>query len=97
MNILCIGDIVGSNGCRFLRSHLPHLKKIKQVDLVIANGENSADGNGLTPASVDYLFHSGVDVITSGGKAIPFTIRQKPWFALPISQIPLRRAMVCVW
>lgn len=69
MNILCIGDVVGSNGCHFLRSHLPHLKKIKQVDLVIANGENSADGNGLTPSSVDYLFHSGVDVITSGNHA----------------------------
>lgn len=66
MNILCIGDVVGSNGCQFLRSHLPALKKIKQIDLVIANGENSADGNGITPVSADYLLHSGVDVITTG-------------------------------
>ena len=66
MNILAIGDIVGSVGCRFLRMHLPNLKKLKGIDLVIANGENSADGNGLTPSSVRFLFDSGVDVITSG-------------------------------
>ena len=66
MNILALGDVVGSIGCRFLRRHLPSLKKLKGIDLVIANGENSADGNGLTPASAQYLFDSGVDVITSG-------------------------------
>ncbi|MFU0832862.1 MAG: 2',3'-cyclic-nucleotide 2'-phosphodiesterase [Oscillospiraceae bacterium] len=66
MNILAIGDVVGSIGCRFLRKHLPAIKKIKGIDLVIANGENSADGNGLTPSSARYLFDSGVDVITTG-------------------------------
>lgn len=66
VNILCIGDVVGSMGCEFLRDHLPALKKMKQVDLVIANGENSADGNGITPASAQHLFTSGVDVITGG-------------------------------
>ncbi|MCI1956098.1 MAG: TIGR00282 family metallophosphoesterase [Oscillospiraceae bacterium] len=66
MNILAIGDVVGSIGCRFLRSHLPTLKKLKAIDLVIVNGENSADGNGLTPVSVQYLFDSGADVVTSG-------------------------------
>ena len=66
MNILCIGDVVGSQGCQFLRSHLPALKKTKGIDLVIANGENSADGNGITPASAEYLLDSGVDVITTG-------------------------------
>lgn len=66
MNILAIGDVVGSIGCRFLRERLPQLKKLKGIDLVIANGENSADGNGLTPVSVQFLLDSGVDVITSG-------------------------------
>ena len=55
MNILCIGDVVGSQGCQFLRAHLPALKKTKAIDLVIANGENSADGNGITPDSARYL------------------------------------------
>ena len=69
MNILAIGDVVGSVGCRFLRSRLPSLKKVKGVDLVVCNGENSADGNGITPASAEYLFQSGVDVITTGNHA----------------------------
>lgn len=66
MNILCIGDIVGNAGCEFLRSHLPALRKLYDAELVIANGENSAEGNGLTPASAEMLFSAGVDVITSG-------------------------------
>jgi 2',3'-cyclic-nucleotide 2'-phosphodiesterase len=66
MNIMAIGDVVGSIGCRFLREHLPQLKKSKGIDLVIANGENSADGNGITPTSAQFLLDSGVDVITTG-------------------------------
>ena len=66
VNILCIGDVVGSVGLQFLREKLPGLKRLKGVDLVICNGENSADGNGLTPVSARHLFDSGVDVITTG-------------------------------
>lgn len=66
MKILAIGDIVGSVGCRFLREKLPALKKAERIDLVIANGENSADGNGITPSSAEYIFSSGVDIITGG-------------------------------
>lgn len=69
MNILCIGDVVGSVGCKFLMKTLPSFKKLKGIDLVIANGENSSDGNGITPASAKQLFDSGVDVITSGNHA----------------------------
>ena len=78
MNILAIGDVVGSIGCKFLRAHLPQLKKIKGVDLVIANGENSADGNGITPVSARFLFDSGVDVITAGNH----TFRRKESYDL---------------
>lgn len=66
MNILTIGDVVGSGGCEHLRIRLPELKKLKAIDLVIANGENSAAGNGITPFSADFLFDSGVDIITTG-------------------------------
>ncbi len=66
MNILCIGDVVGSIGCDFLRSKLPQLKRVKGIDVVICNGENSADGNGITPSSAKHLFDSGVDIITLG-------------------------------
>lgn len=66
MNILVIGDVVSAKGCEFLRSVLPTLKKVKGIDLCIANGENSAVGNGITPFSAQYLFDSGVDFITTG-------------------------------
>ncbi len=66
---MAIGDVVGSEGCEFLRSNLPKLKKQYAIDLVVANGENSAEGNGITPFSARYLFDSGVDVITTGNHA----------------------------
>ena len=69
MRILCIGDVVGGVGCRFLRTKLPALKRVKGVDLTVCNGENSADGNGLTPASAKFLFDSGVDAVTLGNHA----------------------------
>lgn len=66
MRVLCIGDVVAGVGCRFLREKLPALKRSMNVDIVICNGENSADGNGVLPTSADFLFKSGVDVITLG-------------------------------
>lgn len=66
MNILCIGDVIGSVGCDFLRRHLPTLKRLKGIDCVIVNGENSADTNGITPTSADHILTSGADCITGG-------------------------------
>lgn len=66
MKILCIGDVVGKVGCEFLRSKLPNLKREKGIDLTVCNGENASDGNGITPTTAEYLFDSGVDVITLG-------------------------------
>lgn len=66
MRILMIGDVVGAPGCAYVRRHLPALKKIKGVQLCIANGENSAVGNGILPGSAQHLFDSGVDLITTG-------------------------------
>lgn len=69
MNILAIGDIVGLNGCGFLREKLHSIKKLKSIDVVIANGENSANGNGITPSGAEDIFASGVDVISTGNHA----------------------------
>lgn len=66
MNILVLGDVVSSAGCEFVRKKLPALKKLKGIDFCIANGENSARGNGVTPESAEYLFSSGVDFLTGG-------------------------------
>ena len=66
MNILFVGDVVGQNSCRDLTEALPALKKRFGVDAVIVNGENSADGNGITPHSAELLLSGGEDVITTG-------------------------------
>ena len=70
MNVLLIGDIVGKQGCEYLREQLPALKRDYKADIVIANGENSAVGNGITPQSAKYIFDSGVDVITLGNHSL---------------------------
>lgn len=70
MKIMLIGDIVSSQGCEYLRQTLPNLKKEFGADIVIANGENSAVGNGITPKSANHIFSSGVDVITLGNHSL---------------------------
>ncbi len=69
MNVLAIGDVVGNEGCEFLRNTLPAYKRYKNIDLCIVNGENSAQGNGITPRSAQHLSDSGADVITTGNHA----------------------------
>ncbi|WP_319560858.1 TIGR00282 family metallophosphoesterase [Marispirochaeta sp.] len=66
VNALILGDIVGQPGIRAVFIHLKQLIRDTGADLVIANGENSADGFGITPQIVDQLFSCGVDVITTG-------------------------------
>jgi 2',3'-cyclic-nucleotide 2'-phosphodiesterase len=66
MRILFIGDIVGRPGRDLVRLGLRPLVEHHAVDLVIANGENSAGGFGITREIGDDLLDRGVDVLTSG-------------------------------
>ena len=67
MNILLLGDIMGPSGCEAVTQKLPKIIKDKNIDFVIANGENAADpGVGITKKIYDELLSTGVDVITSG-------------------------------
>ena len=66
MNILCVGDVVGTVGCQHLERVLPTIKRTYAVDVCIVNGENSADGNGITRVSAERLFACGADAVTSG-------------------------------
>ncbi len=70
MNILAIGDVVGAPGCEMLRRRLPGLKKFYGVDLCVVNGENSAEGNGITPQSLDSILNAGADVVTTGNHGL---------------------------
>ena len=66
VRILFIGDIVGRPGRELVRLGLPAIVEHHQIDLVIANAENSAAGFGITREIGDQLLDWGVDVMTSG-------------------------------
>ncbi len=66
MNILFIGDIVGSPGRRAVKELLPVFREQEDIDMVVANAENAAGGRGITPKLADELFRHGVDIITLG-------------------------------
>ncbi|MGH2990257.1 MAG: TIGR00282 family metallophosphoesterase [Solirubrobacterales bacterium] len=66
MRVLFIGDIVGKPGRAGLARAMPGLRERHSPDLVIANGENSAGGLGITEKVAGEIFASGVEVITTG-------------------------------
>ncbi len=66
MRILTVGDIVASEGREFIYNNLGRIKRIFKIDYCIANGENSANTNGITTEIASNLLYSGVDVVTLG-------------------------------
>src|SRR5258706_4442598 len=66
MRILFIGDIVGSPGRQIVQDRLADIVSQRQIDLVIANGENAASGFGITPRLADELLGMGIEVLTGG-------------------------------
>ncbi len=66
MNILFIGDIFASAGRKIVVDHLADIRATHNIDLAIANAENSAGGFGITPRIAEELFGLGVDVLTGG-------------------------------
>jgi 2',3'-cyclic-nucleotide 2'-phosphodiesterase len=66
MRVLFIGDVVGRPGRDGLAAAMPDLRRSHSPDLVIANGENSAGGLGITEKTAKGMFEIGIDVITTG-------------------------------
>ncbi len=66
MNIMMIGDICGQPGRRTAAHYIPLLKEKYNLDLIIANGENSAGGVGITAKVLEELSEMGIDCITAG-------------------------------
>jgi metallophosphoesterase (TIGR00282 family) len=66
VKLLFIGDVVGKPGRKGLAAAMPELRERHSPDLVIANGENTAGGLGITERTANDLFSAGVDVITTG-------------------------------
>ena len=66
MKILAVGDIVGENGLKKAKEIIPNLKKEREIDFIIMNGENSAGGMGITEKIFKEMLTMGVDVVTMG-------------------------------
>jgi 2',3'-cyclic-nucleotide 2'-phosphodiesterase len=66
MRILFVADVNGRPGRRAVEELLPGLRETLDLDFVVANGENAADGLGITPKLTDALLAAGVDVVTLG-------------------------------
>jgi exodeoxyribonuclease VII large subunit len=66
IKVLVIGDTVGKPGRQACQRLIPKLKDKYGIDFVVVNGENIASGSSITRDSVDEVFSSGVDVMTSG-------------------------------
>ncbi len=66
MRIFFIGDIVGKPGRKIVAENLPSIREKLNADFVVANGENSAGGNGITKNMAEKLFRAGIDALTLG-------------------------------
>lgn len=93
MKLLFIGDVVGEPGRRAVKVLAPRLRAEHHVDVIIANGENSAGGSGITPSTANELFNAGVDMITSGDhlwdqKEVSQLLDKEERFVRPINYPP---------
>ncbi|MDX9872343.1 MAG: TIGR00282 family metallophosphoesterase [Clostridia bacterium] len=66
LRVLMVGDIVGRPGRKAAVGLLKNYRKKYALDIIIANGENAAGGNGLNKGCAEELYNAGVDIITMG-------------------------------
>ena len=89
MNILAVGDIVGSLGIEKLKKDLKNIKTKYKVDFVIVNGENAAEGMGITKKNFNDIISAGTDCVTMGnhtwGKKEIFEFIDNPKILRPIN------------
>lgn len=87
MNILAIGDLVGDVGLQKLKKEIKKIKEENEIDFIIVNGENVADGMGITKKNFDEIIGIGTDVVTMGnhtwGKKDIFTFIDNPKILRP--------------
>jgi hypothetical protein len=66
IKLLCIGDVVGSPGRQVLTEGLSRLVSEQNVDCVVVNAENAANGSGLTPDTHERIVRAGANLLTMG-------------------------------
>ncbi len=69
MRVLFIGDIYGDAGLEMLTEHLTEIKNEYRPNLIIVNGENAAQGRGITEKIYKRLMTAGVHMVTLGNWA----------------------------
>jgi len=70
MKILYIGDIMGEAGTEVIENLLPGLRSELKLDLVIAQGENTTAGKGISLSDFERLRAAGVDFCTGGNHSL---------------------------
>ena len=66
IRVLMLGDVVGAPGRAIFQKYSAHLREKYKAQALIVNGENSADGKGITPRIMRFFKHNGADIVTSG-------------------------------
>jgi len=90
LNILVIGDVVGSPGRAIMKKALPAVFRKHDVEYCIANVENAAGGFGVTREVCEEILDLGVDCLTSGNhiwdkrEILPF-VEQIPQLLRPLN------------
>ncbi len=90
VKVLFIGHVVGEPGRRAVTALVPILRERHAIQVVIANGENSAGGSGIVPRTAAEIFAAGVDVMTTGDhlwdqKEVTVLLEQEPRFLRPLN------------
>jgi metallophosphoesterase (TIGR00282 family) len=90
VKLLFLGDIVGEPGRKAAKALVPALRARHGLHCVIANGENSAGGSGITPDTAAEIFSGGVDIITTGDhlwdqKEVSHLLVHEPRFVRPLN------------
>ena len=88
MKILMVGDVVGRSGRRFFCECTQEIKRKKNIDVVVVNGENSAHGRGITESTFNELSIGGADIVTTGNhvwdnKGVYEIIDREPFLIRP--------------
>ena len=66
IRILAVGDVIGKSGLEKLKQVLPNVVKENGIDFIIVNGENAADGMGITEKIYKEILALNVNVVTMG-------------------------------
>ncbi|MCZ6695471.1 MAG: TIGR00282 family metallophosphoesterase, partial [Acidobacteria bacterium] len=66
IQVLLVGDVVGKPGRTILKNLLPRYIEENEIDFVIVNGENAAQGTGITENLFREVVNAGADVVTTG-------------------------------